>query len=174
MSEGQVTFSVNARAVSPEVAPDTPLLWVLREQLGLTGTKFGCGAAQCGACTVLVNGEPRRSCVTPVSAVTAQSVMTIEGAQSGEDAPVAKALYEAWVAYGVPQCGYCQSGMLMAALALLKSNATPDDAELDQAFSGHICRCGSYQRLRAAVHSAADALRAADGVTNSGAAVGPR
>lgn len=159
MTPPATTLNVNAREVSVDASPETPLLWVLREQLALTGTKFGCGISQCGACTVLINGEPRRSCVTPVSAIGAQSVQTIEGLHEGTDQRLANALHDAWVAHGVPQCGYCQSGMLMAALALLKGNANPTDEEIDAAFIGHICRCGSYQRLRAAVHAAANALR---------------
>ncbi len=157
--QNRTTIRVNGRDINVDAVPDTPLLWVLREQLALTGTKFGCGASQCGACTVLVNGEPVRSCVTPLAAVAAQSVQTIEGVQTGADARIARALHAAWVAHGVPQCGYCQSGMLMSAVALLTGNSNPTDAEIDAAFTGHICRCGSYQRLRAAVHTAARELR---------------
>ncbi len=159
MSQRDISLNVNARDVIIDAPPETPLLWVLREQLALTGTKFGCGISQCGACTVLVNGEPRRSCVTPVSAIGTESVQTIEGVRGGTDGRIANALHDAWVSHGVPQCGYCQSGMLMCAVALLRSNATPTDKDIDTAFTGHICRCGSYQRLRAAVHTAANTLR---------------
>ncbi len=158
-----IALHVNGVAVDVDVPSDTPLLWVLREQLALTGTKFGCGAALCGACTVHVDGVPMRSCVTPVSAVAGRALTTIEGvarpeATGGGTAAIAGAVQAAWVARGVAQCGYCQPGMVMTAVALLAVNARPSDAEIDAAFSGHLCRCGSYQRLRAAVHDAAGAL----------------
>jgi isoquinoline 1-oxidoreductase alpha subunit len=137
------------------VAPGMPLLWVLRDVLELTGTKYGCGVAACGACTVQVDGQAVRSCVTPVSSVAGKPIRTIEGLGS-PDAP--HALQQAWVAHNVPQCGYCQSGMLMAAAALLQKNIKPSDADIDAAIT-NLCRCGTYQRVRAAIHSAAEAMR---------------
>jgi aerobic-type carbon monoxide dehydrogenase small subunit (CoxS/CutS family) len=128
-----------------------PLLWVLRDVLGLTGTKFGCGAGLCGACTIHLDGVPARSCVTPVSSVGAKNVTTIEGLSTHRSHP----LQRAWIAEEVPQCGYCQSGQLMAAAALLASNPTPSDADIDAALAGNLCRCGTYQRIRLAVHRAA-------------------
>jgi isoquinoline 1-oxidoreductase subunit alpha len=146
------TLNVNGRALTHAADPDTPLLWVLREQLGLTGTKYGCGIAQCGACTVHVDGTPVRSCVLPVSAVAAGAkITTIEGLAPD---PVGAALQKAWVANDVPQCGYCQSGMLMAATALLKTTPKPTDADIDAAIT-NICRCGTYNRVRAAIKEAA-------------------
>ena len=133
---------------------DTPLLWVLRDELGMTGTKFGCGAAQCGACTVYLDGAPVRSCVLPLSGVGDAAVTTIEGV-SGE---VAEALYRAWVELQVPQCGYCQSGQLMSAGALLADKRRPSDADIDAAMGGNACRCATYHRIRAAIHRAADLL----------------
>jgi isoquinoline 1-oxidoreductase alpha subunit len=158
-----ITLHVNGAPVEVDVPPETPLLWALREQLGLTGTKFGCGAALCGACTVHVAGAPVRSCVTPVSGAVGHAVTTIEGVRrtdaTTEGTPaIAEAVQAAWVARSVAQCGYCQPGMVMTAVALLAANARPSDADIDAAFSGHLCRCGSYQRLRAAVHDAARAL----------------
>ncbi len=146
-----ITLSVNDKEVSVDVDPDMPLLWVLRDTLGLTGTKYGCGAALCGACTVHVAGEPVRSCVTPVSAVGARTVTTIEGLSAGRSHP----LQRAWVELDVPQCGYCQSGQIMSAAALLRHNPQPTDAEIDAAMAGNVCRCGTYQRIRAAIHRAA-------------------
>ena len=128
-----------------------PLLWVLRDKLGLTGTKYGCGAALCGACTVHLAGEPVRSCVTPVSAVGARAITTIEGLSPARSHPVQKA----WIELDVPQCGYCQSGQIMSAAALLAHNPQPTDAEIDTALAGNLCRCGTYQRIRAAIHRAA-------------------
>lgn len=194
-----ITLRVNGTSVEVDAAPETPLLWVLREELNATGTKFGCGVSLCGACTVLMNGRPIRSCVTPVSQVGDAYITTIEGVSTPDitasptasptasttapttasttapttapttasptgstHAPrhlVAAAVQDAWAARSVAQCGYCQSGMILAAVALLADNAMPSDADIDEAFSGHICRCGSYQRLRAAVHDAAGALR---------------
>lgn len=144
------SLTVNGRRHSVDVAADTPLLWVLRDNLGLTGTKFGCGIAQCGACTVVVDGEATRSCVMPVSAVGARRVTTIEGLSPGATHRVQKA----WVAEDVPQCGYCQSGQLMTAAALLARTPRPTDADIDAAMT-NICRCGTYQRIRAAIHRAA-------------------
>jgi isoquinoline 1-oxidoreductase alpha subunit len=146
-----ITLSVNDKDVSVDVDPQTPLLWVLRDTLGLTGTKYGCGAALCGACTVHLAGEPVRSCVTPVSAVGARKVTTIEGLSGGRSHPVQKA----WIELDVPQCGYCQSGQIMSAAALLAHNPQPSDAEIDVAMAGNVCRCGTYQRIRAAIHRAA-------------------
>jgi isoquinoline 1-oxidoreductase alpha subunit len=144
-------LDVNGSSLTHDAEPDTPLLWVLREQLGLTGTKYGCGIAQCGACTVLIDGAAVRSCVLPVSAVqTGQKVITIEGLS----ADGSHALQKAWVEMDVPQCGFCQSGMLMAAAALLKDKPKPTDADIDAAMS-NICRCGTYNRVRAAIHLAA-------------------
>lgn len=138
-----------------EVEPDTPLLWVLRDELKLTGTKFGCGMALCGACTVHVNGNPIRSCSTPISAVEGQSVTTIEGLGTPEQP---HPLQAAWQELNVPQCGYCQSGQIMSASALLAQNPNPSDEEIDSAMSGNLCRCGTYPRIRAAIHLAADAM----------------
>jgi isoquinoline 1-oxidoreductase alpha subunit len=134
-----------------DVAPDVPLLWAIREAAGLTGTKYGCGIAQCGACTVLVDGEPTRSCVTPVSSVAGKSVTTIEGVSGA----TASAVQSAWEKLDVVQCGYCQSGQIMSAIALLQQNRSPTDGDIDDAMSGNICRCGTYMRIRAAIHEAA-------------------
>lgn len=144
-----IEFTVNGKPQTVDVAPETPLLWVIREELGLTGTKFGCGKALCGACTVHLDGEAIRSCITPVSAVAGRAVVTIEGIP--EDHPVK----QAWIAEDVPQCGWCQPGQIMAATALLTANPHPDDAAIDDAMSGIICRCGTYQRIRTAIHRAA-------------------
>jgi isoquinoline 1-oxidoreductase subunit alpha len=146
--------TVNGRAVQVAADPDTPLLWVLREDLGLTGTKYGCGVAQCGACTVHLDGQAVRSCVTPVTAVGSRQVTTIEGV-SGK---VARAVQEAWNRLDVVQCGYCQSGQIMSAVALLSEIATPSDADIDAAMTGNLCRCATYVRIRAAIHEAARAL----------------
>jgi isoquinoline 1-oxidoreductase alpha subunit len=141
------TLNVNGKQMTVKAEPETPLLWVIREQLGLTGTKYGCGIAQCGACTVHLDGVPTRSCVLPVSAVTAkQKIVTIEGLSKNGDHPVQKA----WAALDVPQCGYCQSGMIMAASALLKEKPNPTDKDIDEAMT-NICRCGTYNRVRAAI-----------------------
>jgi isoquinoline 1-oxidoreductase alpha subunit len=147
-------LKINGRAVQVKAEPDTPLLWLLRGELQLTGTKFGCGMALCGACTVYVDGEPVRGCVTPVSAVGERDVTTIEGLQG----PQADAVRAAWLALDVVQCGYCQSGQVMAATALLKKTPTPTDADIDAALAGNLCRCGTYPRIRAAIHAAAKAL----------------
>lgn len=146
-----VDLRVNGRRVRVTADADTPLLWVLREQLALTGTKYGCGIAQCGACTVHLAGKPIRSCVTPFSAVGSAAITTIEGlSRSARGA----ALQDAWVEEDVPQCGYCQSGMLMEAAALLATHPNPTDAQIDAGLNGHICRCGTYLRIRAAVKAA--------------------
>lgn len=146
-------LKVNGAAHAVDVDPDTPLLWVLRDAIGLTGTKFGCGIAQCGACTVFVDGQPLRSCAMPVSALTGE-VTTIEGLRGRE----AEAVQRAWVARDVPQCGYCQSGQVMSAVALLREIKKPSDNDIDLAMNGNICRCATYVRIRAAVHDAARAL----------------
>ncbi len=147
-------LNVNGKAVDVDADPATPLLWALRDNLGLTGTKFGCGIAACGACTVHVNGQPVRSCVTPISSVSGP-VTTIEAAASDR---VGKAVQDAWVKLDVVQCGYCQSGQVMAATALLKGKKNPSDADIDAALSGILCRCGTYARIRAAVKDAARSL----------------
>ena len=134
-----------------EVAPDTPLLWVLRDKLNLTGTKYGCGMGLCGACTVHLNGEAVRACQTPVSSVGGKKITTIEGLSSDNSHPVQRA----WIAEQVPQCGYCQTGQIMQAIALLSQNKNPTDPQIDEAMSGNLCRCGTYQRIRAAIHQAA-------------------
>jgi isoquinoline 1-oxidoreductase alpha subunit len=146
------TFNVNGRAVTVAAEPDKPLLWVLREDLGLTGTKFGCGMALCGACTVHLDGSPVRSCVTPLAAAGGKRVTTIEGLARGERL---HPLQEAFIEQDVPQCGYCQSGQVMSAAALLAKQRNPTDADIDAAMSGNICRCGTYQRIRAAIKQAA-------------------
>ena len=146
------TFKVNGRTVSVSADPDKPLLWVLREDLGLTGTKFGCGMALCGACTVHVDGSPVRSCVTPLAAAGGKRITTIEGLARGERL---HPLQEAFIEQDVPQCGYCQSGQVMSAAALLAKQRNPTDADIDEAMSGNICRCGTYQRIRAAIKQAA-------------------
>jgi isoquinoline 1-oxidoreductase subunit alpha len=148
------TLNVNGRAVQVSPDPDTPLLWVLREELGLTGTKYGCGIAQCGACTVHLDGQAARSCVTPVTAVGSRQVTTIEGVLG----KVARAVQEAWNRLDVVQCGYCQSGQIMSAVALLSEIATPSDADIDAAMTGNLCRCATYVRIRAAIHEAAKTL----------------
>jgi isoquinoline 1-oxidoreductase alpha subunit len=146
-----ITLKVNDKSYQVDASPDMPLLWVLRDLLGLTGTKYGCGVAQCGACTVHLNGEAVRSCVTKVSRAQGQNVVTIEGLSLNNDHPLQKA----WAEFDVPQCGYCQSGQLMSAAVLLRENASPTDQDIDDAMSGNICRCGTYQRIRLAIHKAA-------------------
>jgi isoquinoline 1-oxidoreductase alpha subunit len=172
-----VTLDINGKSVAVEATPETPLLWVLRDELGMTGTKFGCGMAQCGACTVHLDGQPIRSCVTPVQAVGTAKITTIEGL--GGQHPV----QQAWVRHDVPQCGYCQSGQIMSAVALLEQKKKPSDEDIDNAMAGNICRCGAYQRIRAAIKDAADfgpptgephadideAIVAGSGATNRGA-----
>jgi len=149
-----ITLSVNGEDRQVDVEPDTPLLWVLRDTLGLTGTKYGCGMALCGACTVQVDGEPVRSCSVPVSAVEGRRITTIEGLSPDRSHPVQRA----WIELDVPQCGYCQSGQIMSAAALLAKNPRPADSDIDTALSGNICRCGTYSRIRAAVHRAAQLM----------------
>jgi isoquinoline 1-oxidoreductase alpha subunit len=148
------SLQINGQTRAVDVLPDTPLLWVIRDAIGLTGTKFGCGIAQCGACTVFMNGQPLRSCTLPVSAVGDSEITTIEGLQSRE----AQAVQKAWVAHDVPQCGYCQSGQIMSAVALLEDNNKPTDTDIDLAMNGNICRCATYVRIRAAIHDAAKSL----------------
>jgi len=143
-------LTINGRTHELDVAGDTPLLWVIRDDVGLTGTKFGCGVGACGACTVLIDGEPTRSCVLPVSATAGKSITTIEGLSADKSHPVQKA----WIAENVPQCGYCQSGMILTAAALLKRKPHPTDADIDSAMT-NICRCGTYDRARKAIHRAA-------------------
>jgi isoquinoline 1-oxidoreductase alpha subunit len=145
-------LNINGKPYSVDLPDDTPLLWVLRDHIGLTGTKFGCGMALCGACTVHVDGAPTRSCITPISAVQGRKVVTIEAI--GADR-VGKAVQAAWIELGVPQCGYCQTGQIMTAAALLKRNPKPTDAQIDQAMDGNLCRCGTYTRIRSAIKQAA-------------------
>lgn len=152
-----VNFQVNGKPAVANAETDTPLLWVLRDELGMTGTKFGCGATHCGACTVHVNGKAVRSCNTPLRAVADKSVTTVEGLSSDNSHPLQKA----WIKHDVPQCGYCQSGQLMSAAALLAKNKNPSDAEIDAAMSGNLCRCGTYTRIRAAIKDAAAQMRKA-------------
>ena len=149
-----ITLVVNGKQETVDAGPDKPLLWVLRENLSLTGTKYGCGMALCGACTVHLAGQPIRSCVTPASAAAGKRVTTIEGLSEKVDHPVQRA----WIEIDVPQCGYCQSGQLMSAAALLAQNASPTDADIDAAMQGNICRCATYQRIRAAIKDAAKAF----------------
>ncbi|MEP6963499.1 MAG: (2Fe-2S)-binding protein [Acidobacteriota bacterium] len=146
-----ITFNLNGRSQSVDVAGDMPLLWVLRDTLALTGTKFGCGMALCGACTVHVNGAPTRSCITQASSIAGKNVTTIEGLSPNASHPVQRA----WIELDVPQCGYCQSGQIMTAAALVAKTANPSDADIDEAMRGNICRCGTYQSIRKAVHRAA-------------------
>ncbi len=150
-----VTLNINGKDMQVDADPSTPILWALRDNLDMTGTKFGCGAALCGACTVHLNGQPIRSCVTPISAAAGSKITTIEAMQ---DDRIGKAVQAAWVKLDVPQCGYCQSGQVMTATALLRSNKSPSDADIDAAMSGNICRCGTYQRIRAAIKDASKAL----------------
>ena len=149
-----IALTVNGKKVQVDATPDTPILWVLRDHLGLTGTKYGCGIAQCGACTVHVDGQPTRACVTPVSTVQGKKISTIEGLSS----KTARAVQNAWEKLEVVQCGYCQSGQIMSAVALLSHNKKPSDADIDKAMSGNLCRCATYQRIRAAIHEAAQHL----------------
>ena len=151
-----IQFTVNGKSQSVDVPPNMPLLWVLRDTLGMTGTKFGCGMALCGACTVHLEGEAIRSCITPVSGVAGKNITTIEGLSPDRSHPVQRA----WVEVDVPQCGYCQSGQIMSAAALLAKNAKPNDSEIDDAMKGNICRCGTYQRIRQAIHRAAELSKA--------------
>ncbi len=153
-----IALNVNGQSVSVDAAPDTPLLWVLRDYLNLTGTKFGCGVALCGACTVHLDGQPTRSCVTPVSRASGKRLTTIEGLSTSESDRVSKAVQEAWNKLDVVQCGYCQSGQIMAAAALLRVKKKPTDADIDAAMTGNVCRCATYVRIRAAIKDAATAL----------------
>lgn len=150
-------LNINGKAVAAKSEPDTPLLWVIRDELGLTGTKFGCGASHCGACTVHLNGEAVRSCQTPLASAAGKKVATIESLSRDNSHP----LQQAWIKHDLPQCGYCQSGQLMSAAALLAKNKNPSDAEIDMAMSGNLCRCGTYGRVKAAVKDAAAAMRMA-------------
>ena len=150
-----LNITVNGKAASLDAEPDMPLLWALREDLQLTGTKFGCGMALCGACTVHLDGKPVRSCSTPLSAATGKKVITIESVGNSK---AGKAIQAAWVKHDVPQCGYCQSGQIMSATALLASNAKPSDKQIDEAMSGNICRCGTYNQIKAAIKDASVAL----------------
>ncbi|MFM7227628.1 MAG: (2Fe-2S)-binding protein [Burkholderiaceae bacterium] len=152
-----ISFNLNGSAVSVQSEPDTPLLWVIRDEIGLTGTKFGCGKAQCGSCTVHVNGSAVRACQTPVSSVSGKKVATVESLSSDNSHPLQKA----WIKHQVPQCGYCQSGQLMSAAALLAKNKNPSDSDIDAAMAGNLCRCGTYNRVRAAVKDAAAEMRRA-------------
>jgi len=152
-----VTLNVNGKQLQADVDADTPILWALRDSLGMTGTKFGCGMALCGACTVHLDGAPIRSCMTPVSAAEGRKITTIESMSASR---VGKAVQAAWVKHDVPQCGYCQSGQIMSAAALLASNAKPTDRDIDAAMSGNVCRCGTYNQIRAAIKDAAATLSA--------------
>ena len=147
-----ITLNVNGTLRNVDIPDDMPLLWTLRDVLGMTGTKFGCGMGLCGACTIQIDGQPTRSCITPVSAATGKQITTIEAIGA---TPAGKRIQRAWLALDVPQCGYCQSGQIMSAAALLARNAKPTDAQIDAAMSGNICRCGTYQRIRRAIHRAA-------------------
>jgi len=155
----EFTLRINGQEQKVKVSPDAPLLWVLRDTLNLTGTKFGCGAGICGACTVHMDGKPTRSCITPVSAAANARITTIEGLSTDRSHP----LQQAWIAEQVPQCGYCQSGQIMAAAALLSRTANPSDEQINQAMSGNLCRCGTYERIRRAIHRAAKAETKAGG-----------
>jgi len=153
-----LSLSINGKTRKVDAAPDTPLLWVLRDSLQMTGTKFGCGIAQCGACTVHLDGQPVRSCSTPVSAAVGKKVTTIEAIGATR---AGKAIQAAWIRHDVPQCGYCQSGQIMSASALLAKNRAPSDADIDEAMSGNVCRCGTYNQIRAAIKDAAANVKGA-------------
>jgi isoquinoline 1-oxidoreductase alpha subunit len=153
-----VSLTINGKARQIDVSPDTPLLWVLRDSLHMTGTKFGCGIAQCGACTVHLDGQAVRSCVTPVSDAVGKRITTIEGVAA---TATGKAIQAAWIKNDVPQCGYCQSGQIMSATALLTKNRAPSDADIDEAMSGNVCRCGTYNQIRAAIKDAAAGVKGA-------------
>jgi isoquinoline 1-oxidoreductase alpha subunit len=153
-----VSLTINGRKSDVDVSPDTPILWALRDSLHLTGTKFGCGIAQCGACTVHLDGQPVRSCVTPVSAAAGKRITTIEGVAG---TAAGKAVQAAWIKNDVPQCGYCQSGQIMSATALVAKNRAPSDADIDEAMSGNVCRCGTYNQIRAAIKEAAAGVKGA-------------
>lgn len=151
-----IKLNVNTKENALDLAPDTPILWAIRDGLGLSGTKYGCGVAQCGACTVHLDGQAIRSCITPISAANGRKLTTIEAIANDK---VGRAVQEAWIAHDVAQCGYCQSGQIMSATALLKTNKKPSDADIDAAMSGNICRCGTYQRVRSAIKAAAVTLK---------------
>jgi isoquinoline 1-oxidoreductase subunit alpha len=151
-----ITFYVNGKRMKIDVADDTPLLWVLRDDLGMTGTKYGCGIAACGTCVVHLDGAPVRSCLTPVSAAAGKRVLTIEAVHMTK---AGRAVQAAWLEHDVPQCGYCQSGQIMSAAALVRDNDSPSDADIDAAMSGNLCRCGTYHQIRAAIKDAAAALK---------------
>jgi len=153
-----VSLTINGKKRDVDVSPDSPILWALRDSLHLTGTKFGCGIAQCGACTVHVDGQPVRSCSTPVSAAVGKKITTIEGVAA---TAAGKAVQAAWIKNDVPQCGYCQSGQIMSATALIAKNRAPTDADIDEAMSGNVCRCGTYNQIRAAIKEAAAAVKGA-------------
>ena len=155
-----VTLNINGRDMQVDADPSTPVLWALRDNLNLTGTKFGCGAALCGACTVHMDGAPIRSCITPISAAAGHKITTIEAMDKDK---VGKAVQDAWVKHDVPQCGYCQSGQVMSAAALLKDNPNPSDADIDAAMGGNLCRCATYMRIRAGIHRAAEIARTQKG-----------
>jgi isoquinoline 1-oxidoreductase alpha subunit len=150
-----ITLNINGQDQQLDLDPTTPVLWALRDTLNMTGTKFGCGAALCGACTVHLDGQPIRSCITPISSVAGKKITTIEAMAADK---IGKAVQDAWVKHDVPQCGYCQSGQVMSATALLRTNSKPSDADIDAAMSGNICRCGTYQRIRAAIKDASASL----------------
>lgn len=150
-----ITLNINNNSYQVDASADMPLLWAIRDMVGLTGTKFGCGMAQCGACTIHVDGKPVRSCSFPVGAAVGKKIITIEGMSD----KITKAIQDAWVELQVPQCGYCQSGQIMSAVALLKSKPKPTDADIDAAMQGNLCRCGTYQRIRSAIHKAADMIK---------------
>ncbi|HJV20305.1 MAG TPA: (2Fe-2S)-binding protein [Sediminibacterium sp.] len=150
-----ITLNINNKTYEVDASPEMPLLWAIRDMVGLTGTKFGCGIAQCGACTVHVDGRPVRSCSFPVSAAAGKKITTIEGLNER----IAEAVQKAWVELQVPQCGYCQSGQIMSATALLKTKPNPTDADIDTAMQGNLCRCGTYQRIRSAIHRAAEMIK---------------
>jgi aerobic-type carbon monoxide dehydrogenase small subunit (CoxS/CutS family) len=160
-----IQFILNGKAQTVDVNPNMPLLWVLRDTLGMTGTKFGCGMALCGACTVHIDGEATRSCITPIASITGKKITTIEGLSPDRSHPVQKA----WIEIDVPQCGYCQSGQIMSAAALLATKTQPSDSDIDDAMKGNICRCGTYQRIRQAVHLAAKLQSAPAKAANHGA-----
>jgi len=153
-----ISLSINGKTLNVDASPDTPLLWVLRDSLHMTGTKFGCGIAQCGACTVHLDGQPVRSCSTPASAAVGKKITTIEGIGATR---AGKAVQAAWIRNDVPQCGYCQSGQIMGASALLAKNRSPSDGDIDEAMSGNVCRCGTYNQIRAAIKDAASSLKGA-------------
>ena len=160
----EIKFNVNGKPQTVNVSPAMPVLWVLRDTLGMTGTKFGCGMALCGACTVHLNGQAIRSCITPVSSIAGKNITTIEGLSPDST----HAVQRAWLENDVPQCGYCQSGQIMAAASLLAKKARPSDADIDEVMKGNLCRCGTYQSIRAAIHRASEILTASNGAAHKG------